>query len=294
VRNKKISDLIKDSIDFHVHVDPDPFHERSIDALALSYSASQIGMKAVVIKSHHIGTAPLAYLVNKVNPEFLTIGSLVLNSAVGGINPEVVEVAASLGAKVIWMPTYSSIPDLERRKNSKALIYSSKNAQDNGISIIDNKNQLISPLIKILEIVKEYEIVICTGHISIPEIYALVNETTKRKIKIVVTHPLTPIVGASLSLQQQVELVKKGAFIEHCFSACLPFLGNLDPNILVRHIKSVEAKNCILSTDSGLSIVPQPTEFFIYMLAIMLKLGLSKNELEWMVKINPAKLLDLT
>jgi len=293
MRNDIIDDLIKGSIDFHVHVDPDPYHERSIDALALSHKAQALEMKAIVLKSHHTNTAPLAYLVNQLNDDFLAVGSIVLNGAVGGIDPEVVEVAIATGVKVIWMPTYSSVPDAKRRRESSTLIHAPEYSKDNIISILDNHHELIPPIHSILKIVKANNIVLCTGHLSIAEIYALVKEAQKIGVTIIVTHPLTPTVGEPLSLKQQLELVELGAYIEHCFSACLPFLGNLDPRSLVESIKTIGAEKTILSTDLGLSFAPMLPEGFYYMLASMLKLGVSQEELEWMVKRNPAKLLDM-
>jgi predicted TIM-barrel fold metal-dependent hydrolase len=62
---------------------------------------------------------------------------------------------------------------------------------------------------------------------------------------------------------------------------------------MVEHIKAVGAERCILSTDFGQAINPAPTEGFRTMLAHMLKFGLSEKELEILVKVNPAKLLDL-
>jgi len=294
MKNNAIDQLMKGSIDFHVHVDPDPFHDRPLDALDLSLQAKETGMRAAVIKCHHLGTAPIAYIVNKINPDFLLIGSLTLNSAVGGLNPEVVEVAAKAGTKVIWMPTYSSSVDTKRRmKEPSAFISPTKTASKEGISIIDEDGKLVPQIAPILEIIKDNNIVLSTGHLSIPEIYALVTEARRMQIKVNVTHPLTPIVGSTLTADQQKELVSKGAYIEHCFSACTPLLGNLNPAVLVEHIKAVGAEHCILATDLGQDFNPVPPGGFRVMLATMLKLGLSESELELMVKLNPAKLLHL-
>ena len=91
-----------------------------LTSLELAHQAKEMGMKAIVVKCHHLGTAPLVSLVNKMVPGFTLVGSLTLNGGVGGLSPEVVEVAAKAGAKVIWMPTYSSVVDFRKaRKNRK-------------------------------------------------------------------------------------------------------------------------------------------------------------------------------
>ena len=100
--------MIEGSVDFHIHVSPDPFVERIADAHEVALQARQIGMKAVVLKSHAYPTAPLAQMAGKAVEGIEVAGSLALNDGVGGINPRAVEVSARMGARVVWMPTLSS------------------------------------------------------------------------------------------------------------------------------------------------------------------------------------------
>jgi len=268
------------AIDFHVHADPDPFHERRLDVLDLALQAKEAGMKAIVAKCHHFGTAPLAYLVNKIVSGFTLIGSLTLNSEVGGPNPEVVEVAAKSGARVIWMPTSSSVVDREKRGLA-------------GISLVDSAGRLLPSVISILEIIKENNMVLGTGHISIPEIYAITAEGIRRGVKVTITHPLNSHFGSVLTLEQQKELGRMGAYIEQCFVSCMPVLGGMSPKVMVDHIKAVGEEHCILSTDFGQALHPTPPEGFRMMVANMIQFGLSEKEIEILVKVNPSKLLGL-
>lgn len=289
-----IDRLVKGAIDFHVHAGPDPLYQRRLDALELALQAKEAGMRAAVIKSHRFGTAPLAYIVNQINPGFSLFGSLVLNSGVGGLNPEVVEVAARMGAKVIWMPTYSSVVDTKRRQeNANSFLHTDKAISDEGISLLGKDGKLVPQIAPILEVIKSNNIVLSTGHISIPEIYALTDEARRLKIKVTITHPLTESYGSTLTLKQQAELADNGAFMEHCFLDCVPPYGRLDPKVMAKHIKAVGAAQCILGTDFGQDYNPTPLEGLRLMLASMLKAGLSERELEILVKVNPAKLLDL-
>ena len=41
------------------------------------------------------------------------IGAIVLNRAVGGINPLAVEIAAREGARTVWMPTVNSVNEMD-------------------------------------------------------------------------------------------------------------------------------------------------------------------------------------
>jgi hypothetical protein len=275
-----IDELMNGAIDFHVHASPDPLDQKQrVNAYELALQAKEAGMKAVVLKCHRYCTAPLAYIVNQIVPEVSLIGSLVINKGSGGLNPDIVDTAARVGAKVVWMPTYSSVIHNE-------------NTPQNGIPIIDKDGKLVPQIAPILEIIKSYNLVLGTGHISIPEAFALVAEARRAQIKVTITHPLSKGIS-NPTLEQHKELVGKGAYIEHCFVACMPILGALDPAIMVKHIKAVGAEHCILSTDFGQDMNPAPTEGFRMMLANMLEFGLSEKELETMVKVNPARLLDL-
>ena len=290
-----IDRLVEGSIDFHVHASPDPVERRRLDALGLARQAKEARMRAVVIKSHHYTTSPLAYAVNQVVPGFSLIGSLVLNSAVGGLNPEAVEVAIGMGARVIWMPTYSSVVDTNRRQaNLAAISLTDRAIAQKGIALLDKGGRLLSEVVSILEVIKGASAVLSTGHVSIPEIYALVEAAHGLDIKVTVTHPLNESYGARLTLQQQLELAGEGALMEHCFLDCMPPpYGGLDIAVLAKYIKSVGAEHCLLCTDFGQYQNPTPAEGFRMMLTELLKAGLAEAELETMIKTNPARLLNL-
>ena len=200
-----INRLIEGSIDFHVHASPDSVERRRLDALEVACQAKEAKMRAVVIKSHNYGTSPLAYAINQVVPGFSLIGSLVLNSAVGGLSPEAVEVAVRMMARVVWMPTYSSVVDTKRRQANMASIPLTDRAMaQKGISLLDKGGRLLPEVVSILEVIKGAGAVLSTGHVSIPEIYALVEAAHGLDIKVTVTHPLNESYDARLTLQQQL------------------------------------------------------------------------------------------
>jgi hypothetical protein len=287
--------LVRGAIDFHVHAGPDPLRRRRVDALELARQAKDAGMRAAVIKSHHYGTAPLAQAVNWVVPGFTLVGSLTLNSAVGGLNPEAVEAAILLGARVIWMPTYSSPSDRALRAMSLvALPLSGKYLVGRGISVLDDEGKLRPEMLTILDIIKEADAVLSTGHLPIAEAYSLVTVAHQRGIKVTVTHPLAGHCGARFTLPQQRELADRGAFMEHVFLDFMPppYAG-LAVSVLAEHIRAVGAGRCVLATDFGQYQNLTPLEGFRAMIAALLKEGLSEAELATMVKTNPARLLNL-
>ncbi len=100
--------------------------------------------------------------------------------------------------------------------------------------------------------------------------------------------------GATLSIEKQRQIARKGAFIEHCFVCTMPVGKGLDPMKIVEAVRAVGAERCILTTDLGQDMNPPPAEGMRMMVATLLMCELSVEEMELMVKVNPAKLLSLT
>lgn len=276
-----IDRLIHGSIDMHVHHSPDANIERSVDAFQATAGAEAAGMKAIVLKSHDYPTSPLAFIAGKQYKKVAVIGSLCLDFAVGGLNLSALETSIALGAKVVWMPTFSADHDMKKRGLGPG-----------GIKILDEQGNIVPVVINILKIIKQNDIVIASGHISYRETVELVTEARKQGIeKIVITHALEPRFGATLSIEQQKQMVALGAYIEHTYLSALPTGGNVGLKTLVDAIRILGAGHCILSTDLGQKENPPPADGMRDAIAALLNLGLSEAELTLMLKTNPARLL---
>lgn len=97
-------------IDMHVHSHPDVFG-RNMDDIDVAQLAKARGMRGIVLKNHVAETASRAALVVKVVPGVEVFGGVVLNKAVGGINPDAVEwMHRTFGGrgKMVWLPTFES------------------------------------------------------------------------------------------------------------------------------------------------------------------------------------------
>ncbi len=266
----------------HIHFGPDPRVERRVDALQAALQAQEMGMRAIVLKCHEMPTAQVASVVGQFARNITVFGALSLDEEVGGLNPAAVEASAKTGAKVVWMPTFSAAGERQFQK------------KPGGISLYRDGGGLRPEVGQIIDLVKKYDMVLCTGHISTKESFDLVEEGRRRGLtKMVVTHPLQGAVMAGMSLEEQKQLAEKGAFIEHCFLATLPLGGRRDPKELAEAFKAVGAERCILSTDLGQAFNPAPAEGMRMAIATMLRCGLSEHEIELLVKVNPAKLLGL-
>ncbi len=183
--------------------------------------------------------------------------------------------------------------DCNQKMNKKNQKKKKKEPNEEGIKILDANARLLPVIYDILAIIKQYNMVLATGHVSVEESFALVEAARKAGLpKIVITHPLLANLGAYLNLEQQQQMVAKGGFIEHCFVNTMPLSG-LNPNKIVESVKTVGAEHCILSTDFGQAHNPAPAEGMRMAIATMLLCHLSEKEVELLVKVNPARLLAL-
>jgi hypothetical protein len=285
-----IDRLMSGSIDMHVHFSTDSLQRRRQSALQLAYTAREMGMRAIVLKSHEYITVPVAILVDELVPDISVFGSITLDNEVGGLNPEGVLTAARMGAKVVWMPTFTAANS--RVKAEKLLgLKLSERVQ----SLFNSAGKLRPEVREILQIVKDYDIVLCSGHLSPREIFALVDEAKSVGCsKIVITHALDKgVVDASLTMNEIRQLAQSGAFIEHSFFSCMPTTFGEDPRQVVEAVKATGAEQCIMTSDFGQIYHPPAPEGMRMFIATMLRKGLEEKEIEVMVKTNPSRLLGI-
>ena len=285
-----IDSLMKGSIDMHIHFGPDSLQERRQDALRLAYSARDLGMRAIVLKHREYNTVPLAQLVSELVPEVRVLGSLTLDNDVGGINPGAVLCAARMGAKVVWLPVLNAV-------NSKAKTEAILGFKLAGpaIYLLDSSGNLLPEVKEIIQIVKEHDIVLGSGHISPKEALALAEEAQKVGFhKLVVTHALqSQLTDTAFTPDEIKHLAKGGAYIEHSFWAWMPTTFRADPKMIVDSIRATGAERCIMSSDFGQYFHPPAPEGLRLFASTLLRNGVSEKEIETMVKTNPAKLLGL-
>lgn len=238
---------LKGVIDMHVHSNPDIRH-RAYDDFELMEAGIRVGARAIVIKTHQGTTVDRAYLCNRHNElmhhgenDFTMFGSVTLNRQMGGINPAAVESGLKLGAKVIWLPTQSARNNLEKMKADPA----------NAVEVVQD-GTIVPELKSIFQLIRDYDVVLGTGHISPEECFRVVEAARDAGVrKIVVTHPEWWMVG--MSLEDQVRIVKDyDVLLEHCFAQ--PMGGGKYKSNMEMNLEAIEAcgyRNVMVSTDGG-------------------------------------------
>ncbi|MDO8670137.1 MAG: DUF6282 family protein [Dehalococcoidia bacterium] len=276
-----VDELVQGSYDLHAHMSPDPRSERRHDALQLALKAKEQGMGGLVMKTHDYSTAPLVWALSQFVKDIDLFGSIALNSAVGGINPEAAEVAARLGSKILWMPTHTAKGD-------------SRGAEHKGVGVFDEDDRLIPEVYDVLDIVRQYDMALGTGHLGHKESFAVIDAAVEKGIKkIIYTHAILSQVGVPLSKEEQLDAAGRGVFIEHCAYSLMPTGERMAPQTMADAIKTVGAAHCILSSDLGQYFTPSAPEGFRLLIVAMLRSGISSSDVELMVKTNPRQLLGL-
>ena len=274
--------LVEGAVDIHVHFAPDPKVERRGSAIEIAEQAAKMGMQALVLKSHEYPTQPVAYTVSQIVPDITLIGGIALDYEVGGLNPAAVEATANMGGRVVWMPTYSAQADRQHKGLS------------GGIFLLDNNGKLLPEVYAILEVIKAYDMVLATGHVSTLECMALVSEAKNLGInRVVVTHGTTSAFWTGMTPEDMKIMAGMGAYVEHCLHVMMPMTYRMPPQDLVEVIRTIGTENCIISTDFGQDFHPMPAEGLRMGIATLLKAGLDEVELGMLVKDNPARLLGL-
>ena len=280
-------------LDLHVHSHPDVFG-RNMDDIDVAQLAKSRGMRGIVLKNHISETASRAALVMKVVPGIEVFGGIVLNNAVGGVNPSAVEwvhrVYGGRG-KVVWLPTFES--------DKHVKTFSGPNAK--GLTVAPN-GQVSPEMEAILKIIARENLVLATGHVHPDEIIAVVRKGRELGVRnMLITHGLTNVPG--LTMAQAKEVVDMGAMIEICFlqflagpNAPLPFLTHWT-QINAKHVaqaaKELGAKSIVVSSDLGQSSNMTHPDGIEAAFAAIKKEGVADADIDLMLRKNPAKLLGL-
>ena len=273
--NDEIEEILKGSYDLHVHSGPDADQERRMDALDTARQAYEAEMAGFALKSHEYMTAPLAYALNRMYPGLNVAGSIALNRSVGGLNPDAVEVAAKLNARVVWMPTIDA--DFSRQKQGAGP----------GIRLTDDSGSLRSEVLEVLDVIGQHDLVLASGHASPSEAIALFKEARGRGVRrMMATHP-----GEVATMGEQAEMIALGAAVEYTFLSCMPSRGTMSPQELVSVLRNLGIDNCVVTTDFGQWMNPPPAEGMRMAIAALLQAGLEPEQVSKLVKTNPLKLV---
>jgi predicted TIM-barrel fold metal-dependent hydrolase len=209
-------------------------------------------------------------------------GGIVCNYYVGGLFPESVEVCARAGGKKVWLPSHDSAHHHRVME------------EPGGIELLDEKGKPLKELMEILEIVKNYDLILDPCHASVKERFVVIDAAREMGIKkIMLTHPNWNVNRATI--EQQVEMANRGAFVGLFMYSSVPHFNNPngDPFEMLEIIKQVGPDRIVMSTDLGTMLNVHPVEGMKLFFRLLLALGVSTENIEKMAKKNPSFLLGM-
>jgi quinoprotein glucose dehydrogenase len=275
-------DLLRGTIDIHVHSDPDNV-PRSIDGIDAAKLARSKGMRGIVLKNHYDPTAGLAYLARKEAPGLEVFGGIDLNLTVGGMNAVAVEhltqVAGGWG-RFVWMSTFDAENQVRYAKENRPFVSVSRNGE------------LLPETKAVIAVIAKHRLVLATGHVAAQEALMLLREGRQQRVEhMVVTHAMNaPVL---MDVAQMQEAARQGAFIEFVGGSLASADATARIDRYADAIRRVGPQFCILSSDLGQKGNALPPDGFAAFLLELRARGFTERDIDRMSKENPARLLGL-
>ncbi|WPB89286.1 DUF6282 family protein [Streptomyces malaysiensis] len=182
--------------DLHVHASPSLLPRHGTDPETVA-AQRKLGFATVVLKSHEGSTAERAALAGPG-----VAGGIVLNSAVGGANPDAVEVSARLGGRVVWLPTVSSATHKRGAANPELSVHK---GFELGLVDVVTDGRLRPEWFDVLDVVAEHDLLLASGHLSADETVVVFTEARRRGVRrLLVNHPKMAFLGWHADAAQEL------------------------------------------------------------------------------------------
>jgi Family of unknown function (DUF6282) len=288
-------ELLNGAIDLHVHVDL----EFSLSAVRKREperewlpKAEALGMRGVLLKSHWWPTAPAVHYIKQLYAGSVELWpSVTLNPVVGGVELWAAEAAAALGARVVFLPTWGSLRDLEERgfihEQIEATYATFDPAQIVGTPLITNAGGLTTRARDLVHFCHEHDLTLATGHVHWREALAVIEEAHAAGYeRVIFTHPFR---GTPLDVLQRAASL--GAYLEVVWGNIGP--GRVRPDDFVHLMRQVGVERCVIASDSFRAAQPPPPELFRYMVGTLYDAGLTAAEIRTAAADNPARALGI-
>ena len=178
------------------------------------------------------------------------------------------------------MPTHDSEHEVNYNKETRTK------------AIVSRNGKLIPEVLEVLDLIKERNLTLATGHVEPEEALEIMAEAKQRGItRIIVTHPLLGPQFTSMSVPQLQESVKLGGAIE--ITAGAFFRDGPAKTHAIEVIKTLGAPNVFVGSDSGLVGTPNHPDALAMAAKSLRAAGFSEQDLNRMFKETPARLVGL-
>ena len=265
-------------VDLHFHTGPDS-RPRSVGDIEASRLAAEAGMRAILLKNHFTMTADRAAIAMGQVDGLEIFGGLALNRAVGGINPEAVRQMATFSGgrgKVVWLPTFDSEHAV-----------TSGGGDGPFVSILEDGEPLPAVL-EVFALLAEHDLTLAMGHSAPGEVLRLIPEARRLGVpRILVTH----VFSQGATREQMRQMAEDDAIMEIDWLAV--YRGGRPIEDYVSAIRELGAEAFFMSSDLGQEGNPLHAAGLRDYIRAMLAAGITEEEIDIMIRRNPARLLGL-
>jgi hypothetical protein len=288
----RIEALLVGAVDLHCHSGPSVMPRRLNHVEAIR-DAEATGLRAILFKDHYYSATPVAALLNEtIRPKVQLLTGVPLNNTTGGLNPYAVEHGFKLGARIVWMPTFSAANHIRHSHRKQFLPTREKMLPPRALTVVDDRGALLDEAKTILDQIAEYDAVLSAGHLHISEIWPLFAEARQRGVtRLLVNHP-TFLIGCSPA--DIKELAGMGAYLEH---SCCMWAGLQGSKYTAQGlddlIKAGGVEHTIIGSDLGQVGNPTPIDGFRHVIRMCIGLGYSDADIRKMISENAARLAGL-
>lgn len=297
--DNKVWEVIRGGYDLHLHVAPDVL-QCGIDDIEVARDFVDAGLAGFALRSPYFTTAERARVVSQAVTGIVAHGSLTLNHRAGGLNPVAIDLAGRAGTRLICMPTCDALNETTEHSASIENSLSRDNIQDDPevkvivpapLTVLDADGSLNSSTLQCLDLIAEYKMALCTGHLGRNEIVPLIKAAKDIGVeRVIVSNAEFPSVG--LTSGEQVELADMGAIIEHCFATT--YFGKTAWHTLFSNVAAVGAEGSLLSTGLGQTANPSAILGLASFAERFLNAGFPAKDVRMMVVDNPVRLTSQT
>ena len=184
--------VISGVADLHVHGAPSLVERHGLDHEVLGAHGT-VGVDFAVLKAHEGSTVERAVLAARRDETagVEVVGGIVLNSPVGGANPDAVEVAARLGGRVVWMPTVSAPAHIASSSSPELSVH--RNLAFRQVDVVDDAGALLPAWQDVLDVVAAHDLVLASGHLTCRQALVLFRAAREAGVsRMLLNHPRMP------------------------------------------------------------------------------------------------------
>jgi hypothetical protein len=286
--------VLDGAVDLHCHSGPSPFPRR-LDHVQASYDAARIGMRALLVKSHHHDTVfDLLAMGDRLTEAPTPVyGGVALNSEVGGVNPSAVAVAIQMGGRAVWAPTVSARQHIAAHSHDDGFPTAGGNLEEKVESIWDDTGDVSADTVRVTQLIGEAGILLTSGHLDVDSIRALFATARANGVRRLLLHHPDFIIGASPETVQ--DIIGDDGYVEHEISMYHPDVPapGFPIEQLVEWIRTIGPERTVIDSDLGQKDNPLPVDGYIYVVQQLLDHGISEQDVRRMICRNTAYLLGL-